>query len=255
MDSKNIKYIVLTILLLILSVFGIIFIFKINPSPLSVFLSTPKTEVATGPSFKTESPEIKNQEIEIPEIETPSTEASVTGKLSPTLKPTIVPIQRSTPTPTKTPTLIPTKMPTPEPTSSIPTILTFTNPANNFSIKYLSNRKVYPSTEDFGDRYTFYNTLGNFAVHVTRSGTWCWTNPGRTFSSDLTIAGQNTYRYDTTTQTIIDFQSGTKNYTLQCVHNGRNTLKVECEEFIKSFEFLQPDPIQASQTVSESESE
>lgn len=241
MDSKNIKYIVLTILLLILSIFGVIFIFKINPSPLSVFSSTPKTEVASGPSFKTEPQEIKTPEIEVSIIE-----ASVTSKLSPTLKPTIVPIQRSTPTPTK--------IPTPK-SVSYSDASTFTNTENNFSIKYLSNRKVYPSKEEFGNRYTFYNTLGNFAVHVTQSGTWSWTNTGRNFSSDFPIAGQNTYRYDISTQTIVDIQSETKNYTLQCVHNGLTSLKSECEEFIKSFTFLQPDPIQDSKTDSESTSD
>jgi hypothetical protein len=253
MDSKNIKYIVLTILLLILSVFGVIFIFKINSSPLSVFSSAPKTEVATGPSFKTEPQEVENPEVNTADLEESTKELSPTSK--PTSKPTIAPIQRSTPVPTRVSTPIPTKMPTPQPTSSIPTILTFTNPANNFSIKYLSNRKVYSSTEEFGDRYTFYNNLGNFAVHVTRTGTWCWTNSGRTFTSDLTIAGLNTYRYDISSQTIVDIQAGSRNYTLQCVHNGRKALKVECEEFIKSFTFLKPDPAQSSPTDSPTDSQ
>lgn len=251
MDSKNIKYIVLTILLLILSIFGVIFIFKINPSPFSVFSSTPKTKVASGPSFKTEPQEVENPEIESSQVEVSPTEAPVTVEPSVTPKPTIVPIERSTPAPSRVPTPIPTKAPTPEPTSSIPTVMTFTNTANNFSINYLSNRKLYSSTEEFGDRYTFYNSLGNFAVHVSRSGTWCWTNSGRTFSSDLIVAGQNTYRYDIYSQTIVDIQSGSRNYTIQCVHNGRRALKVECEEFINSFAFLKPDPVQESSADSE----
>lgn len=233
MDSKNIKYIVLSIVLLILSVFGVIFIFKINPSPLSVFSSTPKTEVPTGRGFKTEP-----QEVEMPEINITETEASITGKLSPTSKPTIIPTKKPTPT------SIPTKVPTLKPASSIPTISTFTNSENNFSINYLSNRKLYSDKEKFGDRYTFYNTLGNFAVHVTPSGTWSWINSGRNFNSNFIVAGQNTYRYDISSQTIVDIQTGSKNYTIQCVHNGRKDLKLECEEFIKSFTLTEPDPVQ-----------
>lgn len=255
MDSKNIKYIVLTILLLILSVFGVISIFKINPSPLSVFSSSISPTPSPSPI---PTPEIEVQEVDIPVVETPQVEDQVieiTPEVSITIKPTIVPTKKPTPTPTSIPTPRPTKAPTPQPTSSIPTVLTFTNPSNNFSINYLSNRKVYSGIEDFGDRYTFSNTLGNFAVHVTRSGTWTWINPNRTFSSSLTVAGKSTYRYDIATQTIVDLQTATKNYTIQCVHNGRNALKVECEEFIKSFTFLQPETQSTTQAETQSESQ
>ncbi len=253
MDSKNIKYIVLTIILLILSVFGIISIFKINPSPLSLLFPT------ETPIIETKTLETKTVEIETPEVETQvveiTPEASPTSKITP--KPTAKPTKKLTPTPTKKPTLIPTPeeeaiddeesteeisndetITENEATSSVPTQLIFSNSNDSFSINYLSNRKVYSGKEPCGNRHTFYSLLGNFAVHIAPSGSWCWTNSSRNFSPNLIVAGQNTYRYDIATQTIVDLQSSDKNYTIQCVHGGKQSLKDECEEFIQSFQLL-----------------
>jgi hypothetical protein len=162
-----------------------------------------------------------------------------------TITPTATPSAKITITPTATPstkikttitlTFTPTLNPIPTATSSI---LNFKSTTDGFSISYNSGRKLYQDTESSGNRYTFYSSAGNFAVHVTKSGTWAWTNPDRNFNSELIVSGQNTYRYDISTQTIVDLQSSTKNYTIQCVHNDKETLKTECEEFIKSFQLL-----------------
>jgi len=228
MDRKNIKYLILTIILLILSAFGVFLVFKINSSPLSLFLSTPETAITPTPVVEEIIP------TEIPKISiTPI--ATVTGKIaspSPTKKPTI------TVTPTATPTAKLTPIITPTPISSPSAQLNFNSSEDKFSVVYNSSRKLYQDKESTGNRYTFYSLSGNFAVHVASSGTWAWTAPDRNFSSSLIVAGQNTYRYDISTQTIVDLQSSTKNYTLQCIHNGKESLKTECETFIKSFQLL-----------------
>jgi hypothetical protein len=224
MDSKNIKYLTLTIILLILSGFGIFLIPKINnssiPAQIAKVTPIPTQIIPTNVPIITVTPI-----------------ATITGKIaspSPTKKPTITPSPTATPAAklTITPTIIPT------PTSSPSAQLNFSSSVDNFSVVYNSLRKLYQDTESTGNRYTFYSLLGNFAVHVAPSGTWAWTNSSRNFSSDLIVSGQNTFRYDITTQTIVDLQSSTKNYTIQCIHNGNATLKIECEAFIKSFQLL-----------------
>ncbi|MDD2483231.1 MAG: hypothetical protein PHE71_03090 [Candidatus Shapirobacteria bacterium] len=230
MDSKNTKYLILTIILLILSGFGVFLVFKINSSPLSLFLNT--TEVIVTPTpINTELTEVPT---EIPKISiTPI--ATVTGKIaspSPTKKPTITITPTATPTAKLTPTV------TPSPTSNSSSLLNFSSSEDGFSVSYSSLRKLYQDKESTGNRYTFYSLSGNFAVHVASSGTWAWTNTDRNFSAALIVSGKNTYRYDIATQTIVDLQSSTKNYTLQCIHNGKESLKAECEAFIKSFQLL-----------------
>ena len=233
MESKNTKYLVLTIILLILSGFGIFLIFKINNSPVSTQIK-PKIQDLTS-------------EISITPTTTPIVTvtpiATITGKIaspSPAKKPTITP----TATPTAKLTITPTIKLTPTPTlissssASLPTLATFKNIEDNFSINYLSFRKLYQDKESSGNRYTFYSSSGNFAVHVAPSGSWAWTNSDRNFSPGFLVSGQNTYRYDITSQTIVDLQSSDKNYTIQCVHNGKESLKTECENFIKSFQLL-----------------
>ncbi|MPM68703.1 hypothetical protein SDC9_115637 [bioreactor metagenome] len=116
--------------------------------------------------------------------------------------------------------------------------MTYTNTDDGFSVDYLSTRKVYPDTENSGRRYTFYLYGANFAIHVGLDDQWAWSTPNRNFSGDFLVAGQNTYRYDISTQTIVDIQHNGKNYTLQCIHNGKESIKAECEEFISSFQFL-----------------
>ena len=222
MDSKNIKYLTLTIILLILSGFGIFLIPKINnssiPAQIAKVTPIPTQIIPTNVPIITVTPI-----------------ATITGKIaspSPTKKPTITPTATPAAKLTITPTIIPT------PTSSPSAQLNFSSSVDNFSVVYNSLRKLYQDTESTGNRYTFYSLLGNFAVHVAPSGTWAWTNSSRNFSSDLIVSGQNTFRYDITTQTIVDLQSSTKNYTIQCIHNGNATLKTECEAFIKSFQLL-----------------
>jgi len=236
MESKNTKYLVLTIVLLILSGFGIFLIFKINNSSVSTQITEQITPTPTEIILPTTTPIITITPI-----------ATITGKIaspSPTKKPTITP----TATPTAKLTITPTIKLTPTPTiisiatssslTSSPIIVTFKNIEDNFSIDYLSSRKIYQDKESSGNRYTFYSSSGNFAVHVAPSGSWSWTNSNRNFSQSFIVSGQNTFRYDIDTQTIVDLQSSDKNYTIQCVHNGKESLKTECEAFIKSFTLL-----------------
>ena len=228
MDSKNTKYLVLSIILLILSGLGIFSISKINNSASSLSETPQITQTPT--SVPTQKPTVT-----VIPVSTSSAKISLTPTATTSAKITITP----TATPTAKPkiTITPTSIPTPTPivTSSF---LNFKSTTDGFSIDYNSSRKLYQDTESTGNRYTFYLSSGNFAIHVSPSGTWSWTNPDRNFSSTLIVSGKNTYRYDISTQTIVDLQSSTKNYTIQCVHNGNATLKTECEAFIKSFTLL-----------------
>jgi hypothetical protein len=219
MDSKNTKYLILTIILLILSAFGVFLVFKINNAPLSLFLPAQEIAVIPTPILEEILPS-EIPEISITPIASPYPTATPTAKLTPTIKPTI------------TPTVIPS------PVSSSSAQLNFSSSEDAFSVVYNSLRKLYQDKETTGNRYTFYSISGNFAVHVAPSGTWSWTNTDRNFSSAFIVSGQNTYRYEIATQTIVDLQSGTKNYTIQCVHNGKESLKTECETFINSFKLL-----------------
>jgi len=184
-------------------------------------------------------------------IASASPTASPSSKVTPTPKVTISPVCTPPPCPTggklncpsgkecpggcgvvcAKPTLVPTVILT-------PTLTTYTNTDDGFSIDYLSNRKVYQDTEDSGQRYTFYLYGANFAIHVSSGDQWAWVTPNRDFSGNFLVSGLNTYRYDISSQTIVDLSYSGKNYTLQCVHNGKESLKAECEEFIQSFQFL-----------------
>jgi len=246
MDSKNLKYLIPSIILLILSAFGIFYI--INSSK-----STSTPIVSNEPVESIPTPEITNiPTISITPTATSSTKTKITPIATPTatkkLTPTATPSAKITPTVTPkittTPILTPTPTPTAtpitgiEPDESTPTELTFSSSTDGFSIIYNSYRKLYQDKETSGNRYTFYSNSGNFAVHVGLNNQWAWTTPNRNFSGNLVISGQNTYRYDTDAQTIVDIQYNSKNYTLQCIHNGKATLKAECETFLKSFKLL-----------------
>lgn len=230
MDPKNMKFLIPSIVLLILSGLGIFFIFKINNSTETAIITTTPTPTPTPIPAQTPT-------ITVIPIATSSAKITITPTATPSSKITITPTATpSTKIKTKiTPTFTPTLTPIP---TTTPSILNFKSSTDGFSISYNSSRKLYQDTESSGNRHTFYSSAGNFAVHVAKSGTWAWTNPDRNFNSELIVSGQNTYRYDISTQTIIDLQSNTKNYTIQCVHNGKEALKTECEEFINSFQLL-----------------
>lgn len=248
MKTKNSAYLVLTIIFVILSAIGGYFLYQItNRNKTSSVVEPETTPIPT--QIPTETPIIT-----ITPIATESSIASSSTKIksTPTPKITISPVCTPPPCPTGgklncpsdkqcpggcgvvcvKPTLTPT------PVESTPTLTTYTSTEDGFSIDYLSSRKVYPDTENSGRRYTFYLYGANFAVHVGLNDQWSWTTPNRNFSGDFLVSGQNTYRYDISTQTIVDISYNGKNYTIQCVHNGKESLKTECEEFISSFQLL-----------------
>jgi hypothetical protein len=222
METKNSTYLILSIILLILSVIGGYFLLQ-------------NFTAANQDTYKSST---------IPKIELIPTD---TIESSPSAKISLTPTTTATTSALKTtPTTVPTKIPTITPTKT-PTITPITNPTNlkeyssstdAFSVSYSNSRQFTQDTETSGNRYTFSSSVGNFAVHVSPSKTWSWTHPSRQFSSDFTVSGQPTFRYDIATQTIVDLQSSTKNYTIQCVHNGVESAKTECEAFISSFKLL-----------------
>lgn len=230
MPTKNSTYIILGLVLLILAGIGGYFLFQVYQANQSTTTytseTTPKIEL-----LPTDSPDEETSQITpastSASIVTPI--ASVSSKVTPTItKNTVTP----TKVPTKTPTAIPTSI------SSSATSETFTSDKDGFSIDYSTKRKVYQDTESTGNRYTFYLSSGNFAVHVGLNGQWAWTNPDRQLDDTALVAGQPSFRYDIAAQTIVDVQYNNKNYTIQCVHNGNKTLKAECETFISSFKLL-----------------
>lgn len=232
METKKSTYLILAIILLILSTIGGYFLFQnFQKGQQTSYNSN------TVPKIEMVPTDIPDQEepIVTPEI----TESTISAKT------TLAPTSKITPTkiPTKKPTLIPTKTITPTKTltstsSATKSLLDYSNSTDGFSISYSSSRKLVQDTEDSGNRYTFTSTLGNFAVHVSSSSSWAWTHPDRQFSTGFTVSGQPTFRYDIATQTIVDLQSSDKNYTLQCVHNGKDSVKTECEAFLASFKLL-----------------
>ncbi len=149
-------------------------------------------------------------------------------------------------TPSPLPTLSPSPLePTSEPTPASPSAATleipetekeFSHSQDNFSVLYRSDRQVYQDKQSYGNRYTFYHTDGNFAIHVGRD--WSWVYPNRQFSPDLIISGQPAFRYDIEAQTIVDTKLNDVFYTIQCIHSGNSVLKLECEDFLKNFKFL-----------------
>ena len=220
METKNSTYLILSIILLILSVIGGYFLlqnFQATNQTTYTTQSTPKIELIPTDI-------VDNQPTIIPTVTTSSAVAKVS------LTPTKIPTQKITPTP------IPTK--SASASSSPNTLEIYSNSTDDFSVSYSPLRKFIQDTETSGNRYTFSSSLGNFAVHVSSSGTWSWIHPGRQFNTDLTVSGQPTFRYDIAAQTIVDLQSNTKNYTIQCVHNGVASVKEECETFISSFKLL-----------------
>jgi hypothetical protein len=226
METKNITYLILSIILLILSTIGGYFLFQNFQSANQTIYTTktvPKIELI--PTDVVESS--TSAKISL----TPTTPATTSAlKTTPTLIPTKIPTIASTITSTQTPTI----------TSTLDTnnLKEYSSSEDNFSISYSTSRQFTQDTEASGSRYTFSSSVGNFAVHVSQSDTWSWTNSKRQFTSDFIVSGQPTFRYDIASQTIVDLQSSTKNYTLQCVHNSVESVKTECEAFISSFQLL-----------------
>lgn len=216
MKNKNSTYLVLTILLVILSTIGGYFLFKIyqeSNTPTYTSLSIPKIEL-----------------IPTDTVQPPEEDASTSSGV-------ITPVTTIVATATATPKIIPTIIPTKSEINTKDT-KTYQSKEDGFSISYNNLRQVHQDTEPSGNRYTFVNKAGNFAVHVSPSEKWSWTHPDRQFSAVLLVSGQKTFRYDINAQTIIDLKSGDKNYTLQCIHNGINSLKAECDQFVSSFKLL-----------------
>jgi len=224
MKTKNSAYLVLTIIFVILSVIGGYFLYQIATNS----KTSPQVTIPEVTPIPTNIPTIT-----LVPIASASPTASSSSKVSPT--PTKIATPTATPTKKVTPTAIPTKNETDKPTS---TLITYKSDEDGFTVQHLSTRKVYQDTEDSGQRYTFYLYGGNFAIHVSSNDQWAWVTPDRNFSGNFLVSGQNTYRYDISTQTIVDIQYNGKNYTLQCIHNGKTSLKTECEEFISSFQFF-----------------
>ena len=217
MKNKNSVYLILTILLVILSTIGGYFLFKMyKDSNLAAYTSTSVPKIELLPTDSIEQP----------------TQITPTSIISPTIIPTVT---ATASTVTVTPKLISTVVPTNSPASSGGTV-SYQSIKDGFTVFYSSQRQAYQDTESSGDRYTFVNKSGNFAIHVSPSGKWSWTHPNRQFTSTLLVSGKNTFKYDIDTQTIIDLQSSDKNYTIQCIHNGLSSLKTECDQFVSSFQ-------------------
>ena len=126
-----------------------------------------------------------------------------------------------------------------EPTSTPtgPYLKTFHSDIDKFEITYLSTRQLYEDKGTNSNRYVFIGVQGaNFVVHAGKN--WSWIHPDRQFTNDLKIANQDTFRYDTKVQTVVDLQKDDFKYTLQCVHNGTDSLKSECLDFIQSFKLI-----------------
>ncbi len=228
MKTKNSTYLILTFVLLILSAIGAYFLYQLyQERQTSTYNSTTVPKIELIPTDIIE-PEI----IDSPVTATDPTQ--ITSAVIPTI--TDFPVETTQiPTQIPSPTLIPTTIVAPVTATSV---LTYSSPTDKFSVVYSNTRKFYQDTEPSGNRYTFSNPGGNFAIHVSSSTEWSWTHPRREFSNALLVAGKPTFKYDTDTQTLVDVQSETKNYTIQCVHNGVSSLKTECTEFINSFKLI-----------------
>ena len=236
METKNSTYLILTIILLILSGVGGYFLFQnLSTKSQTTYNSdtVPKIELIPTDIIESDS-ESSPSSVTI----TPTSTSSAKTTITPTKKVTITPTKVPTKIPTAVVTKTPTAIPTTASSSDSSSLQTYSSVDDGFSVDYSGTRKIYQDTESSGNRYTFYSLSGNFAIHVSPSDKWSWSNPDRQFSTGFTVSGQPTFRYDIATQTIVDLQSSTKNYTIQCVHGGKESLKTECESFIASFKLL-----------------
>lgn len=171
-------------------------------------------------------PLINSTQIPIPKV-SPTSEVIPTSESNDSFLSSL-PTQATTlytPTNTTTNTITNTITNTDTPIVLGPTL--YTSKIDLFSVNYdNSKRKIAEFTQGTNHRYVFYRQDGrNEVVHV--GPTWSWVHPSRVLNP--------TFRYDTPTQTIVDQETSTKKYTLQCVHDGLPELKSECESFINSF--------------------
>lgn len=242
--NSNSTYITLTVILVILSIIGVFLLFQMKKTTVSAPISTIIPTSTPIPTVIIESTPTLVATISATATATPT----VALKPTTTLKPTATPKPTSTPKPTATST--PTATPTPSstiddlqsnltatPTRSATEWINYENKNDGFSVSYNPTRKILQDTESSGNRYTFTLSSGNFAVHVGTNN-WSWTYPERNFTTSFPISSQSTFRYDVVTQTIVDIEYNNKKYTLQCVHNGIQSLKDECEKFLQNFRFL-----------------
>ncbi|MBU1117639.1 hypothetical protein KKD37_01615 [Patescibacteria group bacterium] len=112
----------------------------------------------------------------------------------------------------------------------------FRSESDAFAVSYKGSRKLYQDTESSGRRYTFYDYAGNIVVHVGKS--WSWLYPERTYTDKLLVDGENSFVYEISNQKIVDVEINGLKYTIQCIHNSKEDLKTECEEFIENFKFI-----------------
>lgn len=221
-NRSNTIYIVLTVILVILSTVGIVLLFQIIKTKNTLQKANQTAQVSEVTPAATVTPTAPAEDITptASVVPTSSASAKLTPILSPKTSPTVTPKATSSGTPTSE-----TKAKT----------LNFESKQDGFTATYNSARKLYQDTEASGNRYTFYSTTGNIAVHVGLNDKWSWTNPSRDFTNDFMVAGMPTFKYSVTNQSIVDFQFNNKNYTIQCVHNGKADLITECDEFLKNF--------------------
>jgi len=169
-----------------------------------------------------------------------------TGNLSPTSVEVVTPLP--TPSPTDTPTpdnyATPSAGPTtspkvlPTPTPEAPYLKTYQNDQFKFKVDYWSTRTLFTDQTSATNRFVFTSPDGNFVVHVGQTD-WTWVHSGRELTTKYTLLDQPTFVFETTSQKLVDFKSPSGLFfTIQCVHNGLETLITECDQFISSFNFL-----------------
>lgn len=251
--QSNTKYIFLTIILVILSIIGVFLFFKIKTTNAEPKKNTPVSEIEISPSPSAEEVDDIPFDGEFIDRNTEPvghspyvpTEAPA-GTIEPTVppfepqptapplepEPTVAPIIE---TPTSVPA-VPTEAPS-EVAEPIPDILTYDGADDGFTLSYTSSRKVQKVAEPTGHRVVFYRSDGNnIAIHVGND--WSWIHPGRELQNSYNVSGQPAFRYDITTQTLVDVKYSDMFYTIQCVHSGVESLKTECDQLITSFKFL-----------------
>lgn len=105
-----------------------------------------------------------------------------------------------------------------------------------FKSVYDSDRKLYIENEYSGVRYVLWRSDSKITVHVGNS--WSWVHPRRDLTESGVVSGQKTFEYNIGSQRIVDFSTGGKKYTIQCVHNGVADFKAECDKFLINFKLL-----------------